>query len=451
MPDTALEGRDSLAMDQRESSADCGATSLCPQPVEKKEWVLAAIILTISTALLNWTLVLHIDQRRTVAPELCEKYRELLDNNETLEFLRLLQQSTDSLREGKVYFRISNYDCPVTYLLAGGVMALTTGWPILLVHNLFFLIVFFLNGVCAYASLKSLGQDSRPALIGALLYQSSNYVFMSHYMGHMHCVQLQWIPLVFMSMFQMARRDSRLGWAALLGTVAGLQVLSSPYYTLYLGFVAVPVFSLVYFVGSSCRGSMTARDLVRFVGHAALAVGVAVLVSCFYLLPRLGSLPQHFTLPLWRPFALDHYLELLDPSDPALFIGLPMFVLSILSLRWWYHRPQLLTSAIVMTMGVSLLMMLPAVPGTPYWFFYHLIPLADRLRVPLRFFPVFHLMLIALATLYLNDVLRYHSPVRKWLVSAGVLVALLIFNWLASPWVTDFQLVPAVKGLLGRG
>ncbi len=420
-----------------------------PRPPGNRAWVLAAVVLAVSTALFNAKLVSRIDQRRTAVPEVAERYSKLLAGNDTTAFLNQLERSTGALREGKVYFPVSEFDCPVTYLLTGGATALLTGWPPLVVHNLFFLTVFFLNGLSAFALLRSLARSTPLALLGALAYQTRNYVFMCHYMGHMNNVQVQWIPLVFLALCQTARRDSGWGWPALLGVGMGLQVLSSPYYTLFLAYFALPVFTLVYWVGALRSRLATGRDLGRFALLSVCAAALAVLVSSFYLVQRLGSPPARFSLPWYRPWALDHYLELLDPSDPALFIGLPMFVLAVLALRWWYFHPRPLTTAVVATMMGSLLLMLPALPGTPYWAYYHVFPMIDRLRVPLRFFPIFNLMLIILTTLYLDDVFRNLTSARRWVLSGVVLCALLGLNWVASPWVFDLDLVSSVKHLLG--
>jgi hypothetical protein len=419
-----------------------------PQPLGNRAWVLAAVVLAASTALFNAKFVSRLDQRRTVNPEVAERYSKFVVGNDTTGFLNQLERSAGALREGKVYFPVSDYDCPITYLLVAGATVLLTGWPPLVVHNLFFLTVFFLNGLSAFALLRSLARSTPPALLGALVYQSCNYAFMCHCLGHMHNAQMQWIPLVFLALCRMARRDSGWGWPALLGIGMGLQVLSSPYYTLYLAYIALPIFTLVYWVGALRSRLATDRDLARFALRTVCAMALAALVSGFYLVPRLGSPPSRYLLPWYRPYALDHYLELLDPSDPALFIGLPMFVLTVLALRWWYFRPRPLTTAVVVTMVGSLLMMLPALPGTPYWVYYHVFPMIDRLRVPLRFFPIFNLMLITLITLYLDDVFRNLTPARRWGLSGVVLLALLALNWLASPWVFDGDLVSFAKRLL---
>jgi hypothetical protein len=421
-----------------------------PPPTGPQVWIPAAIVLAVSTVLFNAKTVAHVDQPRAVVPAVAERYRKLLDNNDTTEFLNHLRRSVAALRRGKVYFPVSDYDCPVTYLLAAGAMALATGWPLLVVHNLFFLAVFYLNGLSAFAFLRSLVRSSLPALLGALAYQGCNYVLMCHYMGHMNNAQIQWIPLVFLGLCQTVRKGASLGWAALLGVAAGLQVLSSSYYTVFLATAALPVFGLAYGASALRDGLWCGRDLIRFALWLAFAAALAALVSGFYLIPRLGSPPKTFQLPWWRPFVLDHYLELLDPSEPALFVGLPPIVLAVLALRWWYLDPRPLTTAFVVTAAASLLLMLPAVPGTPYWFYYHLCPMFKYLRVPLRFFPIVLLMLTALNTLYLDAVFRNLGPARRRALAGAILCSFLTFNWLSSPWVVDLDLVSAVKRLLGH-
>jgi hypothetical protein len=301
-----------------------------------------------------------------------------------------LTSTATALREGKIYIPISDFDCPPTYLLPAGIVLLFTGWPPLIVHNLFFLVVFFFNGLFAFAFLRTLSKHLGLALLGALSYQGCNFVFWSHHMGHMNNIQLQWIPLICLAVWQLLSSGKGFRWAVLLGVGMGLQVLSSPYYTLLLCFATLPVFVLVYLGIAPRQRLLTAEYLIRFALQLVLAV------------------------------------------------------------RWWYDQPRPLTSAVGITMFVSLAMMLPAVPGTPFWFFYHLVALANRLRVPLRCFPIFHLMLISLTTLYLDHVFRHLSSIRKIMLAVGILLTLVGLNWLASPWAFNLDLVPIIKEFLNH-
>jgi len=447
-----------------------------PKPSAGTALILATIVLATTTVVFNWNTFLHIDQRREAPSVVAERYNlytryilhtdaylqhpdalripdalALLTTNDTDAFIYLLIESTTALGKGRFYMPLSNFDLCLTYLLPGSIVLLLTGWPPLVVHNLFFLVVFFLNGLFAFAFLRTLSRHLGLALLGALSYQGCNFVFSSHHLGHMNNIQLQWIPLIFLAVWQLLSSERRaLRWTVLLGVGMGLQVLSSPYYTLFLCFAILPVFVLVYLIIALRQRLLATEHLIPLALQGLLAGTIALLVSLFYIIPRLGTPPRVYSVnaATWRPYVLNDYLELLDPMDPALFIGLPLFVLMILAVRWWYEHSRPLTSAVGMTMVVSLVLMLPAVPGTPFWFFYHIVPLANHLRVPLRCFPIFYLMLISLTTLYLNHVFRDLSSIRRSMVVVGLLSVFVCSNWLVSPWAFDLDLVSIIKKLL---
>jgi len=246
-------------------------------------WIVATIILATTTALFNCHTLLHIDQRRVAPSLVVERFilylkadvqhpdtlrlpdaLTLLTHNDTDEYLDLLSKSATVLREGKIYIPVGDFDCPLTYLLPAGIVLLFTDWSPLIVHNLFFLVVFFLNGLFAFAFLRTLSKHLGLALLGALSYQGCNFVFWSHHMGHMNNIQLQWIPLIFLAVWQLLSSEKGVRWTVLLGVGIGLQVLSSPYYTLFLCFAALPVFVLVYLTIALRQRLLPAEYLIRF-------------------------------------------------------------------------------------------------------------------------------------------------------------------------------------------
>lgn len=406
------------------------------------------VVFAISTVVFNFRTLKDLGAPRACPPQVMREHWQALHGNDTPEFLRLLEESANSLQHGRVYFPISDYDCPVTFLVPAGLVRLATGWEPIVILNLFFIISFFLSGLTAFWFFRTIGGQPYLSLLFAVFYQSANFAFFAHHMGHMNSAQIQWIPLIFVAVVRMLT-DARARWVVLLGAGMGLQVLSSPSYTVYLFCAALPIFVLTYLV-SRHRQSAEPLDYKRLALRFSLAAGLALLISGFYLVQRMGSMPHIYPPPTWLPFAFHDIRQLIDPTHSFLFIGLPLFVLLILSVHWWKSDREPMTTAIAFTLFAALIMMLPAVPGTPYWVLYKLNPLFHYLRVPTRFFPIFFLMLLALATLYLTKRSQFHSKAHLRWIAAVLLLSQTVFCWFSSPWIMPVDAVGIAKQLLGK-
>jgi hypothetical protein len=410
----------------------------------------AILVFAVSTVVFNIRTIAGIREQRACPTVVMEQHPPIMSNDDTGEFLRLLDESASALKQGRIYFPVSDYDCPLSFLLPAGAVRLLTGLQPLVVLNLFFLVVFFLNGLAAYWFFRSVGGYEGLALLFGVFYQSTNFVFLSHHMGHMNNAQIQWIPIIFVGAIRLLAPEANLMWALLLGLTLGLQILSSPSYTVYVFCTALPIFITTYLFAARRNRALqwaNCQCLFRNLGIAGL---VAVSISAVYLIPRVGSMPVKYPQPTWLPFALHDCRQLLDPTHPLLFIGLPMFVLIILSTQWWLSNRDPLTTAIAVTMICSLSMMLPAVPGMPYWIFYEINPLFRHLRVPARFFPIFFLMLLALSIRYLTDSKRATSFARSCWTATSLFCLHLIFYWLSSPWILHVDIVRITKDMLGK-
>jgi hypothetical protein len=254
-----------------------------------------------------------------------------------------------------------------------------------------------------------------------------------------------YIPLAFLGLYKLLAGKPRVGWCILLGVAMGVQIFSSPYYTLYLGMVTLPVFALTYAGFAYKARTFFFRDLKPLAACLLGSAAIAFAVSSFYLIPRLGAVPQTFPPPTWLPYTLDNYLELLDPSDPFTFLGLPVFILAVLAIAWALRNRTPLRMALVATAAAALIMMLPAVPGSPHWIFYKLVPPFRHLRVPIRFFPIFNLMLLSLIALYLKEALGQMTLWRRRLAAGVILSSIMFFNWMASPYCLGIDVISLGK------
>ena len=101
------------------------------------------------------------------------------------------------------------------------------------------------------------------------------------------------------------------------------------------------------------------------------------------------------------------------------------------------------------TLAIAVVMMVPAVPGTPYWAMYRTLPMIDHLRVPIRFFPIAQLMFLGLIAVYLTQTVSTRRG-GTWSAAGVILLALLAGNVFLSPWYYEINLVAAFKSLLDK-
>ena len=336
----------------------------------------------------------------------------------------------------EVYFPFPEFDCPVSFVFAGGLLKWATGWPGVRVVNAFTLAAVFLNGVAAFGFLRAVGAGGPVAAAAAVGYMAPNYVLYAQHMGHMNYVQLQWVAFAFWGLVAALRPGAGWASAAGLGLAMGLQLLSSPSFSLYLGYVGLPVFAAAHLLATPARdrpsfGRLAARGLV--------AAGVATAVAAPYLVARLGLMPATYQVP-GPAFTWSGFYELLDPAHPVLFIGTPLFALGVLAVgRWWGHRTPDGT-AMVVTLVATTACMLPAVFPTPFWALREYAPLFDRMRVPTRFFPLALLMLLGLVGSHLTARAAARGPRAEWGHAAVILLALAVGGWLWSPWFYEARL-----------
>ena len=406
------------------------AADVPPPPSRNRVWGCALVAFLLFGALLHHRTLAHLDEQRP-APEESRRtpHDVTLMCNDTQAFSDFLAWFTAELRDGRATVPVSHFDCPVTFLAPAGALQLATDWPAVRIINLFTLAAVFLNAVAAFGFLRAVGATGPVAAAGAIGYMSPNFVLYAQHMGHMNYVQVQWVAFAFWALVEVLRPGS--GWlpAVGLGLAMGLQLLSSPAFSLYLAYVGLPVFAVTYLL--SARREQR-PNLVRLVLQGAVAVAVALAVAYFYLAPRFGAMPEPLRVPPGRGFTWNSFAEWFDPAHPALFLGVPLFALGVLAARWWWWNKTPTGTAMVATLLVCAACMLPAIKGTPYWVLREYAPLFDRMRVPMRFFPFVLLMTLGLVATYLSACATTRRG--RWGYTALFLAALAA-NWLLSPWV----------------
>jgi hypothetical protein len=400
-----------------------------PYPRTARAWVCTLLFLATATLVLNLRTIIDLDAQRPAPDEAIARHPSTLDANDTFAFSYHLERSADAAGRGRIYFPLTEFDCPVTFLVPCGELKWVSDWPPVRLINLFTLVAVFLNGVAAFGFLRAVGAGGPVAAVAALGFMTPNFVLYSQHMGHMNYVQLQWIAFAFWALVAVLRPGS--GWlpAVALGVVMGLQVLSSPSFSLYLAYVGLPVFAVTHRMASP---SAARQPLGRLALRALIAVAVAVAIAAPYLIPRFDAMPDPLRMPTGRAFTWNSFAEMLDPTHPMLFLGTPLFVLGVLAVRWWWRNRTPSGTAMLVTLVAAAVCMLPAVPGTPYWVLRECAPLFDRMRVPSRFFPFVLLMVLGLVATYLSS---GTGPRGRWYSAGALLAALTAGNWLLSPWL----------------
>jgi hypothetical protein len=394
-------------------------------------WLVAVAVCALTTVGLNWEAVAHPDRQRSAPAVAVAREPLLLSFNDTDEFLFHLDQSTDALRRGHVYVPVTEFDCPVSFLLPGGAVRVVTGWSGLRVMNLFALSAFFLGGLAAYGLFRELGVCSALALAAAVGFQTTNCAFYYPHMGHMNSAQLHWLPAAVWGLAVTLRTGKRLP-AVTLGALMGSQALSSPSYTLYLTYFVLPAFACEYWRAAGRAGQ--GLPLALLLRRGGLAVVVALGIAAFYLVPRLGAMPKVFPLDPENGYHLTSVRALFDPSHPILYLGWRLIGLGIVGVIVSRTDPSPAAAGTVAGLYAVGLMILPGVVGSPLWLAYHTLPMLDRTRAPIRLAPFVLLFLLGVTALALT---RLTAGRPRWVRVAGVgsLVVAVAANWITSPWV----------------
>jgi len=409
-----------------------------------QHWQLLAVImaLAVTTVAFHARTLRSLDDAPTAPARAWAVYGNTIQWNDTDQFAEYLEASANALRTGRIYFPVSEYDCPISFLVPCGVIRIVTGWPPIRIMNLFTIVSTFLSGIAAYLLFRKFDARIGPAFVAAVGYQTANFTVYSHQQGHMQYIQFAWMPMAISALLTLLRQSSRWRPALWLGLVMGGLILTSPSWTLYLGYVALPVFALTYILAA--HRSKIIAEVGRLLIRGGLAVAVTVVVAAFYLIPRMNNLPRHFPRPLSDVFAFVLYDPslLVDSAHPMLFLGWPLIIVGIFAVVWWRQNRTPELNAVVATGLAAFVMMFPARFGMPYWLFWKFAPMGDHLRVPARFFPIFLIMLLTLISVYLSR--RWAS---SWKPAACLFTALALGNWLASPWLIGFDLYAALDGV----
>jgi hypothetical protein len=305
-----------------------------------------------------------------------------------------------------------------------------------LVHNLLLLGAMAACALAMFVLTRRLTSSPAAGVAAGIIFAFAPYRF-EHIM-HMELQWAMWIPLTFWALDRTIE-SGRLRDGVLTGVFAGLQVLSSIYYGLYLGTLLASG-ALLLLLG--LRGARMART-ARALAAGALA---AVLVAAVYVAPYSatkqqvrGRAPEEVNMYSARPSS---YLVATPDNllygrafqgrgrlERRLFPGLAAVLLATAGLL--LRRPERTPIVYLLLMVLAFEMSL-GLGGYSYRFLYGHIPLFSGVRAAVRL-GLFVLFFLAALAGWCVAMLQQSVPRAVRPLTAALVAAVLLFEYRVAP------------------
>ncbi|PIY59835.1 hypothetical protein COY95_04980, partial [Candidatus Woesearchaeota archaeon CG_4_10_14_0_8_um_filter_47_5] len=330
---------------------------------------------------LTWPLILSLN-----GFVLTKDYPDI-SHSDTMLHISHVKEARALYLKGVPPLIVDSFDVAQTYIIPG--ILITSYLPVsdIMYHNLFFLACVVLSGFCTFLFVRYMNRNVYAAFLGGFLYMSSNLLFRAYVWGHTNLMQFQWIPLIFLFVEKVLQEPSK-KHALFLGVVGALQLLSSAQYTAYLSFI-LPLYLGLRTLFFDCKCIKDTRVWKLFL----LAAGIALLLSVFYLVPRMiipstiRTIEENLN-PWWR---LTSIKQLFWPYDPNYLGSIHLLLMGLGSAMLVMQRGKsefarilpfaLLTPFLILGMNG------PSSPVMPYYLLYKYWPMINHFRVPARLFP----------------------------------------------------------------
>lgn len=335
------------------------------------------------------------------------------------------------------------YSDAMLLLGVAGLPFVRAGVPIVYVYNALVLASFVASGIGMYVLVRHLTGSAIAATLSAVIFAFASYRF-DHYF-HLELLWAVWMPLAFW-MVHRTLESGKLAYGLATGVVVALQIFSSIYYGVFLGFalvIAVPV--LLLGTPRALRGKAT----------AALAAGALLsgALAAPYMLPysrarhivgerKPGEAllhaagPRHYLAVMPENRLEGALLGSLGRHEKRLFPGFVAMALTLVAL-WPPLSRTRATYALVLLVAVNLSF---GPRGIGFdWLREHVF-LFRGLRAPAR---MGQMTLLAFAVLAGMGAARLHA----WLAARGrradSVVALLVAFAFVEYLVQPLKLIPA--------
>lgn len=382
----------------------------------------------------------------------------------------IFQLGVSPLRTDRIYFPLADVAVQWQTPWNEAIMApLLFGLPPTLAYNLLVVATYSLTGYGTYLLLTAITRNRTVAFAGGLLFAFGGYRNVRA-LGHLSLLTTQWIPFLALAGMQMWRRPN-VARGLVLGVMAALVALSSPYYT---GMVMLP---MAIAAGLYVLITQPRRLLRReFLWASAVAAVVLLVIAAPFYVDYLRQEPEVFELtrdlgretealsadllsyvlppernPVWALVTYPIFRELAssNAAETTLFVGVAVILLAAASLFVMRRLPRsalfwqlLALITLLLSFGPTLKFHGQTIlPWMPFRLFA-LIPGFYSFRAPSRFGITAALALIALAAMVTAWLVR-NWPARRTqaVVYAGAAIILVnsLYRW---PFFTTSTVLP---------
>ena len=360
-------------------------------------------------------------------------------------FAHALSTSPRHLFDGNIFYPERRAMTLSDAMVVEGVAAapmLWLGLPQVLVHNVLLLAALALSGVGMFVLTRRLTSSATAGIAAGIVFAFAPYRF-EHIM-HLELQWAMWVPLTFWALDRTIQ-EGRLRDGVMTGLFAGLQVLSSIYYGLFLATmlaVATPLLLVAH------RGAMTAR-VVRALAAGAL---VAVALASVYALPysatqsrvgarrtdevtRFSARPSSYLVATPDNYLYGRAFQARGRGERRLFPGLLAVLLALVGLLLRRPGPTAIVYLLLMTLAFEMSL---GLSGYSFALLYDHVPIFSGLRAIARL-GLFVLFFIAALAAFGMAALESSLP-RAGRIAAAIVIwsVLLLEYWVAPIHLTTY-------------
>jgi len=304
--------------------------------------------------------------------------------------------------------------CP-TYSIVGALLIFITNCKETVAHNLLCIMSIFLSAVSMYLFSLEISKDRLGSILAGLIYGSSNYLLFQVLAGHVHYMQLQWVPLIFLFFDRLLSKPC-FKTAIFMGIFLGLQVLSAAQYAVYL-----TIFLPMYLILRNIKALVNKK----FIACVILCVLVSFIICGWFLYQY--SLDQ-FQLPdrsLQENVQGSAYLKNFLLVESSRSLGIITLIISLAAIWLLIEKKRKFFSFLFLALISVFLSLGVSYSWAPYTFLYKYWPLINKFRVPSRIYPFISMYLSIIIALGFSSLYHRSSHFYR-LYRIGMFIVLML-------------------------